>query len=169
MNEHDEYYEWLMDIIDGPGKYSKVLRRMWKTEFYAIVENDNNRAADGIELRYHYEYVTGENCNKEGACTLLEMIVGVARRVENDFLYDPEYDDRTYIWFWEMFYNLGLGDYDDMQYNDVKVRDIIEDFLDRRVVKGEIRSLFPSKWDKNKWPEMEIWRQMSIYILEKYG
>lgn len=170
MSSCSEYYEWLMAIIDGPGRYSRVLDLLWHIEFYSIIPNDDNRAADGAELRYYYEDATGYICEKGGACTVLEMIIGLALRIENDFLYDEEFGDRTDIWFWDMFYCLGLGDYDDQNFEEAPVREIIEDFLDRRIDdKGRIRTLFPVIGSGQKWSELEIWWQLNKFILEKYG
>lgn len=165
MSGHSEYYDWLMDIIKGPGGYSQVLNELWNTEFYSIVPNDDNRAADGVCLRYYYEDDTGEYCDKTGACTVLEMMIGLALRMENDFLYDGDYGDRTHIWFWDMVKSLGLSRYPDRSFYQYDVRCIIEDFLDR---KGGI-FLFPVVDRNFDWTEMEIWWQLNKYILDRFS
>lgn len=165
MSEHGEYYDWLMSIIKEPYGYSRMLEELWDIEFYSIIPNDDNRAADGVELRYYYEYETGDICEKTGACTVLEMIIGLASRMENDFMYDGDLGDRTYIWFWDMICSLGLDKYTDNCYDRYHVRCIIEDFLDR---KNNI-FLFPVVDRNSKWTEMEIWKQLNEYILARFS
>ena len=176
MDNRSEYYDWLMDIIKGPDRYSRVLKDLWDIEFYSIVPNDDNRAADGVELRYYFEDYTGEHCDKRGACTVLEMMIGLAMRMEDDFLYDVTYGDRTYQWFWDMFYCLGLSEFDDFKYDYLAVRDIVFDFLDRAIVdeggRRSVRTLFPAPTGQRsiiEWNDMEIWWQMNKYILEKFS
>lgn len=165
---HDEYYEWLMQIIDGPRGYSYVLQYLYSTEFYSPVPKDDNRAVDGVDLRYDFEDETDEICDKRGCCSVLEMMIGLARRMDNDFLYEFSYGDRTSEWFWEMIYNLGLDRYNDINYDPEKVYHIIYDFLDRNYGKNGRGSLFPCKYAGQDWTDLEIWWQMNKYILERF-
>lgn len=165
---NDEYYEWLMDIIDGPGGYSYLLNYLYNTEFYSPVPKDDNRAADGIDLRYMFQDETGDICEKGGCCSVLEMMIGLAMRIENDFLYEYDYGNRTSEWFWEMISNLGLNKYPDNEYNPEKIYQIVRDLLDRNYKKGGKGSLFPCKYAGQKWAVDEIWWQLNKYILERY-
>lgn len=166
---YDEYFEWLMHIIDGPREYSYVLRYLYNTEFYSPVPRDDNRAEDGVELRYVFEDETGDICPKGGCCSVLEMMIALAERIDNDFLYEYVYGNRTFAWFWEMFDNLKLCKYDDYDYNPEKVRHIVSNLLERNYKKGGKGSLFPCKHADQNWSNVEIWWQLNKYILERYS
>lgn len=168
MITHDEYFEWLMQIIEGPREYSYVLERLYNTEFYSPVPRDDNRAVDGVELRYMYQDETDDICEKDGCCSVLEMMIGLAMRIDNDYLYEYIYGDRTAEWFWEMMHNLRLDYYDDYNYDPDEVRYILEKFLDRKYGKHGQNSLFPCQFAGQKWKDLEIWYQLNRYILEKY-
>lgn len=165
MSNMSEYYDWLMKIIDGPYRYSRVLNDLWNIEFYSVIPNDDNRAADGIDMRSQYEYETGDVCDKTGPCTVLEMMIGLSVRMENDYMYDPKFGNRTDIWFWEMFESLGLDQYGGRMYKRDEVREVIFDFLDR----NGTHFLFPKPSNGGQWSEMEIWWQMNKYILDRYS
>ncbi len=169
--EHGEYYAWLMDIIDGPGEYSLVLDFLWRTEFYSPVIFDDNRAGDGTELRWYFEYETGKVSGRNDECSVLEMMIGLAMRIENDYTYDYEMGDRTSNWFWDMFCNLRLDKFDDFNYDESKITQIVGNFLDRKYGKNGSYSLFPwskcpnvSKKEKQNWAQIEIWQQMQCYL-----
>ena len=74
----DGYLNWLMDKVDGEKGYLKLFRALGNREFTWIVDNDRNRASDGLLLRDHYGYFTGLNGQP---CTVLEMMVGLSIRV----------------------------------------------------------------------------------------
>ena len=170
MMAYDEYFEWLMNIIDGPGEYSCVLEKLYLTEFYSPVPKDDNRAVDGIELRYMFNDETGYICEKEGCCSVLEMMIGLAMRIDNDFLYEYIYGDRTSEWFWDMMHNLELDKQDDFNYDPDTVRYILTNLLDRNYGQNGKGSLFPCKYASKKgWKREEIWYQLNRYILENYG
>ena len=50
------YLKWLRDQLIGENTkdYNFLLDRLAATEFYALLEKDENRAADGVYLRYKY-------------------------------------------------------------------------------------------------------------------
>ena len=60
-NVIDDYYEWLLDIIDMPGTYdvkdySILLDYLFKKEFIWSVDRDENREEAGLDLRYEFLY-----------------------------------------------------------------------------------------------------------------
>lgn len=165
MSKRD-YYGWLMDIVDGPWKYSRVITELWNTDFYSKIPMDDNRAEDGINLRKHYENMSGQKCEKGGKCSVLEMMIGLAKRIEDEYTYDFELGDQTSNWFWEMFYNLGLGEFDDFSYNSGQVGQILANFLARNYGKSGQNCLFPTKNRRKDLEEIEIWWQMNDYLTE---
>lgn len=92
---HKNYFNWLCDKVSGGENYYFLLKRLFKREFYSIVPNDDNRALDGLELRHQYNDETNNldwatnivdgkisDANIDGPCTILEMMIALARRCE---------------------------------------------------------------------------------------
>lgn len=160
------YYSWLMDVIDGPRQYSRVLKHLRDIEYTWVNPMDENRAADGLELRYYYEDETGFKCNLRTPCSVLEMLIALARRMEDDFMYDFELGyDRTDVWFWEIFSNLGLDKYDDSSYFEEEIDEIVYGFME----KEPGHNLFLVKDPPENWADLEVWWQLNRYVSEKFG
>ena len=110
----DEYFEWLTNLICG-NKYSndisyrKLFEYLHGTDFIFVLPMDQNRAEDGISLRYHFALEIGYEHIPEslyGPCSVLEMLIALATKCE-DYMDDTDYGDRTKQWFWNMLKNLG--------------------------------------------------------------
>jgi hypothetical protein len=114
--------------VSGEKKYSKelsfnkLLRRLNDTEFVYSIRRDENRAEDGISLRYRYLKSVGHpedfELVEDEPCSILEMMVALAIRMEESIMDDPEIGDRTGQWFWGMVVNLGLGSMTDGRYDE---------------------------------------------------
>lgn len=175
----NDYFRWLCEEVsadDEQRPYIYLMRELFETEFSdetaVLIPHDHNRIEDGLELRKRYsEEARSRNENNLGGnCSLLEMIIALAKRIEDSF---GKYD---YIsWFWEMIGNLELMDFDD--YNPVwisvyeypdKVWDTIDTLLDRTYTKNGDGSLFPMNHAKRDMRKTEIWYQMSNYLVERY-
>ena len=130
------YLNWLSEIAipdaDQRDLYQKLLLGLYSEDFYWSVKNDGNRAGDGENLRWIFEDETGLICEKEGPCSVLEMLVALARDCENEIMYDPDEGDRTGVWFWEMIENLGLGEMDDWCFDLDQFDVVMRRFLDRK-------------------------------------
>lgn len=171
----DDYYIWLLDLIDGGAysvtDYTLVLEKLFSTEFIDVLGVDGNRIFDGLDLRYefadhvgeHIYYVVGNLPNK---CSVLEMMIALARRWDYDNMYDPDIGDRSCDWFWLMFSNLGLDFYSDDCYNEEEVDSILDIFMNRKYGKDGKGSLFPTKnLDKNL-AKKDIWAQINGFFIE---
>jgi hypothetical protein len=180
MNKDDrviqnEYFLWLCDQIGISRTRSDPSRRelVWflhNIVFYGFVPNDDNRAEDGKKLRQYFadQKLGGEDCQcLDGQCTVLEMMVALARRMEESI------DSLTERWFWEMVRNLGLQGFSDDDINPTAIRyrnsSKIDDWLERRIsTKGE-GGLFPLRKSHHKdQRNVEIWYQMQAYLGENY-
>lgn len=83
----NEYFEWMTNIVCGKrfsGKmtYKKLLSCLHMITFRCEMRSDENRAEDGVDLRWRFAVDTGrENQNDwirdclEGPCSVLEMMV----------------------------------------------------------------------------------------------
>ena len=115
---NDVYFGILCDLIGMKGpvedcQYFELLYQLYRTEFYSIVPNDDNRALDGVKLRDKYGFP-----KVDVPCNLFEMLVALAIRCDEDILYNPEYGDRSKDWFWMMMTNIGLNKFRDRSFGE---------------------------------------------------
>ena len=166
------YLEWLAMIAMPDEKqrseYWEVLDRLHKTRFVALVKGDQNRAKDGESLRMDYEDFTGESCDIFGECSVLEMMVALAIRCENQIMYDPDEGDRTHVWFWEMFSNLGLDAFSENWFDDLEFCDTLSRFLGRKYDTDGYGGLFYIPNFEGDMRKIELWYQLGYYIESKF-
>lgn len=179
MYEQD-YFEWLCEMVhancDRNGKTWWILMNdLYRRQFIAIVQHDENRAGDGLDLREEYmrELPSTKYVEIDKGCTVLEMLIGLARRIDFELSdpFDISVEDRTAYWFWEMLENLKLTDYDDDSYAGnggiINVPDILDKFLMREYKRSGVGGLFPLRKSHKDQRQVEIWYQMSAYLAEK--
>lgn len=174
MNRYDiveEYFDWLCNIVCDLGKrrmFGYLLAHLHNTEFVYSIRNDGNRAADGINLRRRFAYDYGDleitDLYLNDPCSVLEMMVGLAVRYEEDTMDDPKIGNRTGQWFWEMIVNLGLGSMTDNMYDDKEVDYILNRFLDRDYEPDGRGGLFTVRNCGRDMRDVEIWVQMNYYM-----
>lgn len=169
----DEYFEWLYDsVCEGRFSkeisYRKLLIFLHNTEFRYTIQKDENRAHDGIDLRYRFltdmEY---DECFSKyliGPCSVLEMILALAIRCEESIMDDPKIGDRTGQWFWGMINNLGLGDMIDDYFNEKLANDVVQRFLDREYCPNGKGGLFTVRNCGRDLRDVEIWFQLCWYL-----
>lgn len=174
-----DYFHWLCELVHVDQEYVSywiLAKDLHHKTFYSLVDHDENRAGDGLELREEYLRHIGypKYVDIPGECTVLEMIIALARRIE--FETSNPYDledtvDRTSFWFWEMIDNLGLTKFSDDAYveleGQVYVDWIVDNFLNRRYEPNGFGGLFPLEHSFENQCNVEIWYQMSAYLLEK--
>ena len=182
----EEYFSWLYRQVGNqrPTRM-KLCRELHDIKFRWFIENDDNRFEDGLNLRR--EYIEQEGLDEDhlevkgflkGDCTFLEMMIGLAKRM-NDLSYDfnPS-KDLTSKWFVEMLENLRLDNLTDNAstsytfYTDQieLIRSVTETVMDRTYDWYGRGGLFPLKrkppQDQSK---TEIWYQLMLYLGENYG
>lgn len=166
------YLEWLsskvIPDVDKRVSYQKLLGALHETKFIWNVDNDGNRAFDGEKLRIIFEDETGEVCRFKGACTVLEMMVALAIRCENDIMWDPDVGDRTYIWFWDMIRNLNIDWMDDWAFNQEDFDDVMDIFLSRKYDKDGYGGLFYIAGTSIDMRKIEIWYQMNYWLRSQF-
>lgn len=191
-NVEGTYFNWLCDLVDvnqADKSYYILARTLHKREFYGFVPNDDNRAKDGQKLREDfaiensYEMKQGKMIVNDdiynkyihelvGPCSVFEMMVALAKRIENDILFDPEKEDLMKIIFWEMIKNLGLDSLTDDDYYDKNgsyiCMKVLNNLLSRHYKRNGHGGLFPLRHAKTDQRKVEIWYQMSAYLDENY-
>lgn len=186
MNLPNEYFEWLSDIVLTNKKskivYAPLMRILSQKEFFWFINNDDNREADGKELRKKYEsYISSKGIpvkimSQTLPCSMLEMLVALSIRVDGDIMYDPEYGDEPDKWFWLMMKNCGLqkATKSEIETNGIYgikyVNHILNRILNRTYDYQGTGGLFPIK-DHNcpDQRETEIWYQLNRYLIENYS
>lgn len=186
----EDYYYWLLDIVrpeeQKPLEYDDVLYALFSTEFYSKLDNDENRIGDGLELRNEYganmglsEGIVAKLNDLLGPCSVLEVMISLAKRAEDEFMYDPNKGDRTRKWFWIMVKNLKLdvlahpwptfgpllegksGPKSEFKY-------IVDRFLERKYEKNGEGGLFRINKGNIDMRKTEIWYQMCWFFDENY-
>lgn len=159
------YFEWLCERVelDRKPSYGPALRQLYSAKFNVLVPYDENRAADGIELRHKYEAEVGPLPPKvySEPCTLLEMIIALAERMSFEIMdYDQDLDIPTC--FWLMMENLGIRKNHEMN------PPIIRRLNDRTYQRNGRGGLFPVNHSDRDQRDVELWYQMHGYILENF-
>ena len=172
----NEYFEWLYDLVcknrysDGIS-FRKLLMYLHGVEFVYLIDMDENRALDGIALRWQFickkDYVTEALDDLVGPCSVLEMMIALCFKCEG-FMDDPAIGDRFSQWFWHMIVSLGLGGMNDDMFNKRKVGMSIRRFLDRNYEPNGKGGLFTIRNCDRDLRDVEIWHQMCWYLDEYY-
>lgn len=164
------YLEWLNDqvgdsVFHRKRTYWRILKQLLDKEFVWVVANDDNRIADGKDLRKEFVDETGlknvDECWINQGCSMLELMIGLSRRLAFDL------EGRPRVWFWHLMQNLYISKFDDASnFSTSEVDDILEKVIWRRYQPDGFGGLFPLKFPKEDQREVELWYQLSAYVLE---
>jgi hypothetical protein len=147
--------------------YKELFEYLYSKEFTWTIAMDRNRALDGIALRDTYGY-PGDPLDEP--CSVLEMLIALASRIENQLMWNYEEGDRTSQWFWTMLTNLGLNALDDEHFDISIAEQIVDRFLNREYdYNGEGGGLFVLNKPPADMRAVEIWFQVNWYISEQDG
>lgn len=169
----NEYFEWMSELVCGDRfaqrfSFRKLLMQLHTTEFTYCLKMDKNREEDGIDLRYRFAYEHPEITNAEkyldGPCSVLEMMIALAIRCEEQFMDNALLGNRTAQWFWGMITNLGLGAMYDSNYDKRVVESHLNRFLRREYEPNGKGGLFTVRNRKCDLRDVEIWYQLNWYL-----
>lgn len=173
----DEYFEWIFSLVSDTRhpavmSFRKLLTHLFNIEYYVhpSAPLDKNRASDGRDLRYRFGRQAGYDDRFIEAhldiydCTVLEMILALAIRCEEDVMDNAEIGDRTSQWFWIMIVNLGLGGMTDVRYDPDIVDEVIRKFLEREYEPNGKGNIFYVRNAEEDLRTLEIWNQMFLYL-----
>lgn len=170
----ERYSDWLYSQVCSveaktPSRtYKNLFHILYTKEFVWLVPNDDNRLEDGKDLRY--EFLEGEGIDPDHrdqywmqlGCSMLELFVAIARRLSFEAEGDPS------GWFHELLENLDLSQYTDRADID---KDHILEVLDRVIWRtydsDGSGGLFPLQDPHEDQTKVELWYQLSSYILEQ--
>ena len=168
----NDYFVWMYETVCGDRfsrniTFRNLFAYLHDTEFVYCIDNDENRAEDGLDLRYRFaiDYSSVRNADEylKGPCSVLEMIIALAFKIE-ETMEDPRMGDRTAQWFWNMIVSLGLGSMSDDRFDEGHVRAVVSRFLNRAYEPNGAGGLFTIRGYHEDLRDMEIWRQMCLYL-----
>lgn len=173
------YEEWLIDKIRFGNKtelFRGLLDLMFSMDFYYMIKQDANRAADGTDWRWIFCQETGcsldelESCLGP-KCKILEMLIGLAFKIANDVVGESYKGDRTPDWFWRFIKNLNLegcyGDYLSLEARTSAMSKLSQ-WMNRDIDYDGTGGLFPLKNPPGDERETEIIYQMYAYVHENF-
>jgi hypothetical protein len=167
------YFDWLYNMVcpplGGRASYRTVCEHMNHVVFDWSVPNDDNRAAEGKELRYEFfeEADLPQDADTqrftEPDASVFEVIVALCRRA--DFQAERGINN----WFRIILENLGL-----IECSDDKVGPKDAEKIDRVILKMNSRryrpngrgGLFPLRNPTEDQREVELWYQLAKYLIE---
>ncbi len=169
-----EYWEWLCHLATGSHrfhrKYGTLLGHLHEEEFIWEFPLDENRAADGVDLRWRFASEMGYSDDAIDAtigrnpCSVLEMMVGLADRCENQIMENDSYGDRVPHWFEVMLYSSGLYLEASDQFRPARYERTITNLLTRTYDPDGRGGWFYVPGFEKDMREMEIWYQMHAYL-----
>lgn len=170
----DYYYEWLYSQVGSlrnknpDSSYWSLCKDLYTKPFTWSVPNDDNRVEDGKVLREEflrvsYPFNLNDQSWMELPCSIFEMLIALGRRAAFNSYGEPS------DWFWHFITNLGLINFVDRNYNDRSKREVLA--ACRRLTYRTYRAngdggLFPLVHPEHDQRKVEIWYQLSAYILE---
>lgn len=156
------YLGWLGSQVrvDNGKSYEHLLELLLAKEFVWLIPNDDNRLADGLEIRN--EFTRETDLIYEGPCGVLEVLIGLSRRLE--FMANGDADG----WAWQLICNLELHKMADPigPRKAIRVDEILETLVWRTYNPDGTGGFFPLAWPSADQTKVEIWYQMSEYVEE---
>lgn len=178
----DLYFRWLLELIGNSDdlfmiqNYQKLLWKLFATDYFYELKLDKNRAADGLYLRRSFgrEYGDESFCltgpdGSERPCSVLEMLIAIAKDTEDHLMFNPDFGDRTSLWFWIFIRNLGLDLYDDYHWYEDIVDQILDTFMHHRYAPdGSGGGMFVVRNSRFDMRETDLWLQLNMWFQENF-
>ncbi len=157
----ERYFHWLLKFIGNgfcrKNSYFKLLEYLYNAEFCWSDPMDENRAADGIDLRHRFVIECGENLEDSyvylyGPPNVLEVLIALSIKMETIARGTVDLS-KSGQWFWGMIKSLNIFDCYDGNFDDKKVGYFLDLWFDPKRFFG----IFPN-------PRGEIWTQAMEFL-----
>jgi hypothetical protein len=165
------YYEWLTDMLPGwRSGHSRLLRQLFETPFQYAVGTDANRIDDGMELRSRFCWERGYSANvrhelkNRRECSVLEIMISMALRCEEEFMTLYTEDERTERWVGWMIRSMDLDRFTDGQYDPDAVHAALQSMMIRDYSPDGRGSLFYIPGYRGDMRQIDLWEQMMCWI-----
>lgn len=166
----EDYLRWLEpQIRDKHGNpdetYWDLLKLMFEREFVPRVHNDENREADGRDLRAEFCYQRDlplDSLTDLGSASFLEVLIGLSKRMSFAA------GGHTRGWAWQFLVNLELHKMADplSRRKAKQIEDILDTCIYRTYRPDGVGGFFPLAWPDEDQRKVELWYQMAAYIAE---
>ena len=173
----ERYFQWICHIaMNGEAEnYQRLLRFLYEKKYRYRYPIDANRESDGIDLRYRFGYlfdippaaITCELDNTQ--CSVLEMMVALALRCEENILRDFDAGDQTYKWFKNMIKSLGLLDQNDTAFNLYYTNMHLEMFMNGDYSWNGAGGLFYLRNPPGDMRYTDVWTQAMWWVDEQFN
>lgn len=169
MNDNfilNDYFDWLYFMVNPRGgQFRKLLTMLHSMEFRYFVDYDENRASDGVNLRWYYVDDGGHDgiLKWKEPCTVLEMIISLAMHMDK-IVGDSDGEFNLVHWFWLMIDNLDLAWMTDDKYEKAYVYGRVAMFLDRQYEPDGEGNIIHIPGCRDDLRDVEIWWQMCWYL-----
>lgn len=176
------YFEWIYDWathdrVPDSLACRKMMHRFFEAEFFYTVKWDENRERDGKGLRFRFAQITDLSSKMRlspsglasyidrvmGYCSLLEVMVVLSCRMEEDYMDNPQLGYRAPGWFCDMTLSMGLGRVPDIWYEQDRVDKAIYVTLNRLYKPNGQGGLFHIRNADRDMRDVELWGQMLEY------
>lgn len=169
MKLREKYLNHLMDLVcddfHNRNNYICLFNKLFDTRFDSVIELDDNRIADAIELRAEFEMANSRTrIRMEEPISVLEVMVALAVRCEDSIMGDDIYGDRTSVWFWYMVKSLGLIEQTDISFDEYYCDEVLHSFVERDYATDGEGSLFHIPGCREDLRKVEIWYQMNWWL-----
>lgn len=163
----NNYFDWLYNLVCGQKfsdkiSYKKLLMRLHNTTFRYSIPKDENRADDGLNLRFRF--MDDADLYLTEPCSVLEMMVALTIRCEESIMDDPKIGDRTRQWFWGMIRSLELNEMTDSKFDRKYVDYVLDRFMEREYAPDGRGGLFTIRNCDRDLRDVEIWYQLCWYL-----
>jgi hypothetical protein len=173
----ERYFVWLYSLVADPSiedrdlTYWGLLRQLYRRPFVWFVSRDDNRMAEGKQLRLEFlrhEGLSTTEVDREWVdigCSVLELTIAMSARLQ--FQIDP--DSSLAFWFWEVLMtNIGLRHCTDGSgFESCDVDETLQRVIFRQYEPDGTGGFFPLKNPAEDQRGVELWHQMSAYVIER--
>ena len=179
MDIRQRYFDWLCIQVNGEDpqqSYIQMLGVLFNHTYRYSMDLDRDRGEDGKTLRCEFlqeTYISGDVDETRWMlkpCSVLEMLVALAIRIDRDVLGEGDRCDPT-RWFWEMIRNLGImipDGYFRGEEDSERIHEIVDRWLSRMYCADGTGGIFPIPGTENDQRETLIWYQMHEYLIKNF-
>lgn len=165
-----DYLRWLesqlRDESTRPSKsYWDLVNVMFERQFEWSVPHDDNRLADGLDLRAEYAHdfgVSRDDMMALGPCSFLEVLLGLSRKLAFTA------GGKAPGWAWTLLENLGLSRMSDpfTRAKHNRTQEIMDTAIYRRYSPDGQGGFFPLAYSDDDQTTIELWYQMNAFVEE---
>lgn len=161
----EAYVGWLepqVGVYQQSRSYSDLIMLLARKEFVWIVPHDDNRIMDGLDIRREFYDQIGIDYGLTIPCSVLEVLVGLSRRLS--FIADGD----PAGWAWQLICNLELHKLSDPigRQKAIRAEEILETVIWRTYQPDGLGGFFPLAWPEQDQRKVELWYQMECYADE---